>query len=199
MKNLLPLGAAAVLMLSACSGGESGENATATGQTGNAAAAAGNKTIAAGLDQNSRFFQAAKSAGLDSTLAGPGPYTVLVPDDAAFGKIPPEVSQRMQQPESRAELTGLLTHHVLIGTVLAEDIGKAIDNGKGKTVLATVGGGTVTATREGGNIVLSDAAGNKATITKADETYTNGVIHRINAVLTPADGTAAGGAQQPAG
>jgi hypothetical protein len=26
---------------------------------------------------------AAKSAGLDQTLAGPGPYTVLVPDDAA--------------------------------------------------------------------------------------------------------------------
>ena len=31
---------------------------------------------------------AAKAAGLDQTLAGAGPYTVLVPDDAAFDKAP---------------------------------------------------------------------------------------------------------------
>ena len=30
----------------------------------------------------------AKAAGLDQTLAGPGPYTVFVPDDAAFAKAP---------------------------------------------------------------------------------------------------------------
>ena len=33
---------------------------------------------------NGRFMAAAKAAGLDQTLAGPGPYTVFVPDDAAF-------------------------------------------------------------------------------------------------------------------
>ena len=31
---------------------------------------------------------AAKAAGLDQTLAGPGPYTVFVPDDAAFTGAP---------------------------------------------------------------------------------------------------------------
>ena len=37
---------------------------------------------------NSKFMAAAKAAGLDQTLAGPGPYTVFVPDDAAFDKAP---------------------------------------------------------------------------------------------------------------
>ena len=43
----------------------------------------------------------------------------------------------------------------------------------------------VTATREGGNIVLTDAAGNKAVVTKADEQFSNGVVHHVDAVLMP--------------
>ena len=176
--------AAAALSLNAC---DAGDNA---GQPGNAqAGAAGDgagETIAAGLDQDGRFFQAAKSAGLDATLAGPGPYTVLVPDDQAFAKVPAATAESWTKPESRAQLTGVLTNHILPGTILAEDIGKAIENGKGKAVLATMGGGTLTATREDGKIVLTDSAGAKATVTEADERRTNGVVHRIDTVLMPA-------------
>ena len=185
-KIVLPLAvAAAALTLSACDKGQKA-NEPGAAQTGEAKTAAGEKTIAAGLDQNSRFFQAAKSAGLDATLAGPGPYTVLVPDDAAFAKLPKETTDGWAKPESRAQLTGVLTYHILPGTVLADDIGKAIDNGKGKAILATMGGGTLTATREGGKIVLTDGAGAKATITGPDEKRSNGVVHTIDAVLMPA-------------
>ena len=183
---VLPLAvAAAALTLTACDKGQKA-NEPGAAQTGEAKKAAGEKTIAAGLDQNSRFFQAAKSAGLDATLAGPGPYTVLVPDDAAFAKLPKATTDSWAKPESRAQLTGVLTYHILPGTVLADDIGKAIDNGKGKAVLATMGGGTLTATREGGKIVLTDAAGTKATVTGADEKRSNGVVHQIDTVLMPA-------------
>jgi uncharacterized surface protein with fasciclin (FAS1) repeats len=126
---------------------------------------------------------AAKAAGLDQTLAGPGPYTVFVPDDAAFAQAPAGTFET--KPENRAQLTGVLTNLILPGTVLAADIGKAIDSGKGKAVLATMGGGTLTATRDGGKTMLTDAAGHKATITEADEQFTNGVIHRVDAVLMP--------------
>jgi len=147
---------------------------------------AGDKTIAAGIDANSSFAKAAKAAGLDSTLAGPGPYTVIVPDDAAFAKLPEGEFDNWLKPESRAELTQVLTNHILPGTVLAADIGKAIDQGKGKALLATMGGGTLTATREGDKIVLTDGAGNKATMAKADETLANGVVHHVDGVLMPA-------------
>jgi len=147
---------------------------------------AGDKTIAAGLDQNGSFFKAAKAAGLDATLAGPGPYTVIVPDEAAFAKLPQGELDGWMKPEARAELTRVMTYHILPGTVLAADIGKAIDDGKGKAILATMGGGTLTATREGDKIVLTDGAGNKASMANADETLANGVIHHVDGVLMPA-------------
>ena len=186
-RTALSLGlAAAALSLTACGGG--GDNAGQSGgaQSGEAKGAEGGQTIAAGINQQSRFFAAAKAAGLDATLGGPGPYTVLVADDAAFGKLPAGTADNWMKPESRAQLTGVLTNHILPGTILAEDIGKAIETGKGKAVLLTMGGGTLTATREGGNIVLTDAAGTKATLTKADEKHSNGVVHHIDTVLVPA-------------
>jgi uncharacterized surface protein with fasciclin (FAS1) repeats len=89
---------------------------------------------------------------------------------------------------------------ILPGTVLAADIDKAIEAGKGKAVLATMGGGTVTATKEDGKTVLTDSAGNKATVTQADQQFSNGVVHRVSAVLMPSkQAGAAPAVGQPAG
>ena len=181
-RTALALGiAAAALALNACDKADQPGGAPA----GEAQDSAGAKTIAAGIDQNSKFYAAAKSAGLDATLAGPGPYTVLVPDDAAFDKLPSGTADTWMKPESRAQLTGVLTNHILPGTILADDIGKAIDNGKGKAILATFGGGTLTATREGDKIVLADSAGGKAIVTAADDKRSNGVVHHVDGVLMP--------------
>ncbi len=185
-RSVLSLGLAATALAIAGCGDRDNAGQPGGAPSGEAKDAAGGQTIAAGINQQSRFFAAAKAAGLDATLGGPGPYTVLVADDAAFGKLPAGTADNWMKPESRAQLTGVLTNHILPGTILAEDIGKAIDNGKGKAVLATMGGGTLTATREGGNIVLTDAAGTKATVTKADEKHSNGVVHHIDTVLVPA-------------
>ena len=191
-RNAVPL--ALALALVALSGCERAQ------QAGNEASveAAKEKTIAASLDQNSRFFRAAKAAGVDATLGGSEPYTVLIPDDAAFDKLPAGTFDNWLKPESRAQVTQVLTYHILPGTVLAADIGKAIDNADGRAVLATMGGETLTATKEGDNIVLSDPSGGKATVTKADQTHSNGVVHRINAVLIPPAGSA-GATPEPSG
>ena len=90
---------------------------------------------------------------------------MFVPDDAAFDAAPAGTFDT--KPDNRAQLTGVLTNLILPGTVLAADIDKAIDGGKGKAMLATMGGGTLTATKDGGKIVLTDSAGHKATITQA--------------------------------
>ena len=150
---------------------------------------AGDTTIAAGLNEKSRFLSLAKAAGLDATLAGPGPYTVFVPDDGAFAKLPAGTVESWEKPEARTDLTRTLTYHILPGTVLAEDIGKAIDSSNGKAQLATMGGEVLTATREDGKIVIADGAGGKAVITKPDETRANGVVHETNAVLMPSAAT----------
>ena len=194
----LPLCLSAVaLAIAGCSQSDTGNNAEPE-QTGEAKKAAGEKTIAASLSQDGGFLKAAKAVGLDATLAGPGPYTVLVPSDEAFAKAQGGAPADSTDSANRGESTRLLTYHILPGVILAEDIGKAIDNGDGKAVLATMGGETVTATREGDAIVITDGAGGKARVTKADEQYSNGVVHHIDAVLAPPKGeagnAAAGGA-----
>lgn len=175
--------AAGLTALAGCGNTEQSASAAAGAE---AVKQAGDKTIAAGLDQEGRFLALSKAAGLDATLAGPGPYTVFVPDDAAFERLPDGTADRWSEPEARPELTRTLSYHILPGTVLADDIAKAIDAGNGKATLATMGGGMLTATREGDRIVLTDGAGTKATIAKADETLANGVVHRVDTVLIPA-------------
>ena len=174
------LGCVAALALAGC-----GKQDEPSAATENAADAAGDATLAVGLDANSKLAAAAKSAGLEATLAGPGPYTLLAPSDAAFDKLPAGALDTLMKPESRAELTAVLTHHVLPGTMLAADIGKAIDAGGGKALIATMGGGTLTATRDGDKIVFADAAGTKAVVTTGDQKRSNGVVHQVDSVLMP--------------
>jgi|KBSMisStaDraftv2_1062788.scaffolds.fasta_scaffold476362_2 uncharacterized surface protein with fasciclin (FAS1) repeats len=178
----LALATAPLALLAACNQG--GEKGSTPGQPAEAQKKAGDQTIAAGLDANGRFTQAAKAAGLDGTLAGPGPYTVLVPRDEAFAKVDGALKDP-GNPQNRAELTRILTYHILPGTVLIEDLGKAVDNGKGKALVQTMNGETLTATKDGGKVVLSDASGGKATIVEGDQQRSNGVVQYVDAVLMP--------------
>jgi uncharacterized surface protein with fasciclin (FAS1) repeats len=192
MKNhafALGVAAAALLTVGACNKNGNGANNEPSAQTSKAAKVAGNKTIASGLPGNGKFMAAAKAAGLDQTLAGPGPYTVFVPDDQAFTSAPGGAVN--PSPSNRAQITGMLTNLILPGTVMIADIDKAIDAGKGKATLATMGGGTITATKDGGKTVIADASGHKATVTQGDEQFTNGVVHHVDAVLMPAKPTTA--------
>ena len=187
----LAVAATAMVSLTACNnkGGNSAGNSPENVQSPQAEKAAGNKTIAAGLPANGQFMAAAKAAGLDQTLAGPGPYTVFVPTDQAVSAAPAGTFDT--SPGNRAQLTGIITNLILPGTVLVADIDKAIDAGKGKAPLATMGGGTLTATKEGGNTVITDSSGHKATISGGDQQFSNGVVHQLDAVLMPAKQPAA--------
>src|SRR5437899_5527822 len=72
--RMLALGVAgaAMLALGGCNKQDGNGSAPPNPQTSKAQKAAGTKTISAGLAPNSRFVAAAKAAGLDQTLAGPG-------------------------------------------------------------------------------------------------------------------------------
>lgn len=170
------------LALGACDGGQD-EPAAATPT---AAAAAGDETLATGLGKETKFAAAVRAAGLEPALAGPTPYTLLAPGDAAFDKLPPGELDRLMTPEGRPELTAILSHHLLPGTMLAGDIAKAVETGGGKAQIRTLGGGTLTATRNGEGIQFTDAAGTVANVAQADDKRSNGIIHHVDAVLMPA-------------
>lgn len=128
---------------------------------------------------------AVKAAGLVDTLNGPGPFTVFAPTNDAFDKLPAGTVDNLVKPENKAELTKILTYHVVPGRISSKQLMRMIKKGNGKAMLKTVQGEDLTATMSDGHIMLTDAKGGTATITTADVFQSNGVIHVIDTVLMP--------------
>ncbi len=129
---------------------------------------------------------AVKAAGLVETLQGKGPFTVFAPVNDAFENLPAGTVETLIKPENKAQLTKVLTYHVVAGNMTADKIMAAIKAGKGTASLKTVSGGTLKATMNGPkNVVLMDESGNTATISTYDVLQSNGVIHVIDEVMLP--------------
>ena len=151
-------------------------------------AAAATTDIVAGATaspDHSTLVTAVKAAGLVETLQGAGPFTVFAPTNAAFDKLPAGTVDGLLKPEMKADLTKVLTYHVVSGNVDSAALASQIEAGGGKATLTTVQGGTLTAAMEGGNVVITDAKGGKSTVTTADLRQSNGVIHVVDTVLMP--------------
>ncbi|MFN3388867.1 MAG: fasciclin domain-containing protein [Allosphingosinicella sp.] len=128
---------------------------------------------------------AVKAAGLVDTLAGPGPFTVFAPTDAAFARLPAGTVDTLLKPENKAALQGVLTYHVVAGRVAAADLIGMIEKNGGTAEVTTVQGGKLTARLMDGKVVLTDAQGGRATVTGADLMTGNGIIHVTDAVSLP--------------
>jgi len=89
------------------------------------------------------------------------------------------------KPESKKQLTSILTYHVVAGDYTATKLIAAIKNGGGSAELTTVNGEKLTATTSGDSIKLTDAKGGTAMVTIADVMQSNGVIHVVDSVLMP--------------
>jgi uncharacterized surface protein with fasciclin (FAS1) repeats len=152
------------------------------------AAMVGTKTIVQNASQSSdhtTLVAAVKAAGLVDTLNGKGPFTVFAPTNEAFAALPTGTVDTLLKPENKAQLTQILTYHVVAGKVTAADLMAKIKAGGGSASLTTVEGEPLTASLDGSNVVLTDAKGGKATVTIADVPQSNGVVHVVNAVLMP--------------
>ncbi|MGE0750635.1 MAG: fasciclin domain-containing protein [Variibacter sp.] len=129
---------------------------------------------------------AVKAAGLVDTLEGKGPFTVFAPTNKAFDKLPKGTVDTLLKPENKAQLTKILTCHVVAANAMSSAINKMIKDDKGSHPVKTVGGCTFTAKMKGDKITLTDEKGDVATVTIADVKQSNGVIHVIDTVLLPA-------------
>lgn len=128
---------------------------------------------AAGDESFSTLVAAVKAAGLAETLSGPGPFTVFAPTNEAFAKLPAGTVEDLLKPENKEKLVGILTYHVVPGTVKAADVVKLTE---AKTVNGKV---AKVAVKDG--VVMIDGA----KVVKTDIVSKNGVIHVIDAVILP--------------
>jgi len=114
-----------------------------------------------------------QSAELVDTLKSKGPFTVLAPNDAAFAKVPKATMTKLGKDKDA--LRGVLTYHVISGSVLAADVIKL--NGK---KVKTVNGAEVAIAVKGGKVYI-----NNTEVIKTDIKTSNGVIHVLKGVLLP--------------
>ena len=108
-------------------------------------------------------------AELLETLQGDGPFTLFAPTDQAFADAGIDLAT-LDTPEGKAALADILLYHVHAGSVQSSNITEGM-------MLQMV---------NGDNTTLSLTTGiNGANITLADVMTSNGIIHVIDAVLTP--------------
>ena len=114
----------------------------------------------------SSLVQALVEADLVSSLDTTGPFTVFAPTNAAFAALG-NVSL------DEAALKNVLLYHVVAGAVRAETVVTLPS-------VTTLNGQSVSIRVEGGNVFVGDAQ-----VIVTDIIASNGVIHKISAVLMP--------------
>ena len=132
-------------------------------------------TIAGTLAADSRFTifaQALRATGLDTVLAGKGPYTVCAPSDKAFTALAPETRAALMA-DPKGQLFRVLQYHIMFGNLSCSTIKKL---NFPKTRL----GITVEITEKDGRVLFGGAP-----VTIPDIACTNGVIHGIGGVVIP--------------
>ena len=128
---------------------------------------------------------AVKAAGLDTTLSGPGPFTVFAPTNEAFGRLAPGTLDQLMKPEQKASLAKVLSYHVVSGRMTLADLKAKTAAGGGTATLTTVAGQPLTVTYADNVMTLTDPNGNKSYVETPDVMQSNGVVHVVNGVLVP--------------
>lgn len=131
--------------------------------------------IATGDSNFSTLVTALQTADLVGALQADGPFTVFAPTNGAFGAIPADTLNSLLQPENRAQLTSILTYHVVPGEYFAEG------TAAGTYDLPTLQGDTVRVVVDSHGAVTVDGA----RVIAADVDASNGVVHVIDSVIMP--------------
>ncbi|MGE5453354.1 MAG: fasciclin domain-containing protein [Acidobacteriota bacterium] len=119
----------------------------------------------------STFYKLTQQAGLNDVLGGTAPVTVFAPSNEAFMAMPAATLDKLaKDPE---QLKALLSYHMVSGTVLSTDI-------QANTTLPTLNGLKLNVSKAGDFVTVDDAMASQVDIKTA-----NGVIHKIDRVLTP--------------
>ncbi len=124
--------------------------------------------VAAGDFQT--LVAAVQAADLVEVLKGEGPFTVFAPTDEAFAKLPEGTLDSLLA--DKESLTAVLTYHVVPGKLMASDVASS-------QKLETVNGKRVAVNTKSGVKV------DEANVVVTDIECSNGVIHVIDAVITP--------------
>jgi uncharacterized surface protein with fasciclin (FAS1) repeats len=125
-----------------------------------------------------KFATMIQASELGTLLSSRGPFTLFVPTDSAFAKLPPGMLDTLLRPENKERLQDIVLFHVVNNKRLtAKDLVPL------KTVLSCAGDPALPlalkTTHSGAQFVM------KAKIVHADIKCANGILNEIDTVLMP--------------
>ena len=123
-------------------------------------------------DKFSTFTRLMASSGTNEIISGSGEFTVFVPTNDAFSKIPEAKINELLNEGGQTKLKNLLSYHILPGKVMAASLVSAPSR-KAFT---------------GEELMFTDINGlkvNGSAIQARNLEATNGVVHALETLLTP--------------
>lgn len=127
-------------------------------------------------EENGNFttlVDAVGAAGLDETLSGEGPFTILAPPDDAFFEVGQETLDELLA-DPTGDLAEILQLHVIEGSVDSSAVLGSLDE-----CVETISGENLLVEQDGELLTIGGAV-----VIDPDVRGTNGVIHVIDRVLT---------------
>ena len=128
--------------------------------------------IIVGSEDHTLLEAAVLAADLAGALSGEGPFTVFAPTDAAITALVTALDITAEDLLALDGLADILLYHVVNATAMSGDLSDG-------QMITTMLGEDVTITIMDGTVMVNDA-----TVTAADITADNGVVHVIDVVLS---------------
>jgi uncharacterized surface protein with fasciclin (FAS1) repeats len=107
------------------------------------------------------------------TLRDSGPYTVFIPTDTAFSKLPSDTADSLMKDKKK--LAQVLAYHVVPGKITVADVKPG--------EVKTMEGSSLKLTSDNGKVTLNG----EANVIQSDVMADNGVIHEIDTIVMPGD------------
>ncbi|QMU27945.1 fasciclin domain-containing protein [Adhaeribacter radiodurans] len=118
-----------------------------------------------------KFNKVLQGTYLREIIAGKGPFTLFIPTDAAFKKLPPGLQQELFSTSENEQRLDFIKLHIVPGKIVASDLTNEV-------VLKAGNGHNLHVQNKKGIIHVDDAS-----IIVKDGVSNNGVVHIIDRVL----------------
>ncbi len=122
-------------------------------------------------DGFSTFLKLARDAGLEKRLRNEGPYTVFVPTDSAFARVPEDRMREITADTDKVAI--ILIYHIIPGTW-------TLDALRNISMVRSLLGTELTIRSSDRGVTV-----NGVPIVEGDAFCTNGICHAIDAALVP--------------
>jgi uncharacterized surface protein with fasciclin (FAS1) repeats len=122
----------------------------------------------------SKFATLLQASDLGTFLSSRGPFTMFVPTNSAFSKLPPGMFEDLLQPANKVQLQRIILFNLVSGKAWdAKDLSTV------KSLPSCEGNPLPLGTKRGAQII------GKARLLRADIHCANGLMHQVDTLLMP--------------